>query len=171
MDRKLFKKLLSQVAKIESRADGGDRRSKVSETNTTYPVVIVKLIDKPGVCADCGRVCDHAPGRDFAWRQRRWHERCRVCKFARDPGTGQFAPAGSQAVILREPEPSPPPQPEPQLDTIETLPSEPDLVEYVEQVVVRDYHEFVIKEYSRCPVEPQPDQGDAPDFDNGSHKC
>jgi len=171
MDRKLFKKLLSRLATIESRADGGDRRSKVSETNTTYPVVIVKLLDKPCVCADCGRVCDHAPGRDYAWRQRRWHERCRVCKFARDPGTGQFAPAGSQAVILREPEPSLPPQPEPQLDTIETLPSEPDLVKYVDQVVVQECHEFVIKEYLRLPVEPQPDPGVALDSDNESRKC
>lgn len=191
MDREEYLKKLQALGEVEFAVEHDKRKNKAVVENESYPARLVRLYDRPGSCEDCGRICDNPPHRNLSYRGAGvWHERCCVCKFPRNPETGKFGPSPKQVqrakgvdltpedpyqeliedelsqIVVYEvksngQEPNQPQQSELQSEPTEPCPNEPVVVGYVEQVIVRECHESLIREFVKIPVILPPVQDDA----------
>ena len=176
MDQKKLEEICYELGECVRHADARsvDKRVQLVETES-QPIVIKRLKPKAETCGDCGREHHDRIVQLHVLKPAGWKTWCDACKLSRQPGTDYFGikpksdPAKPNHLGPREellPKPSQPQHQEPISTTIETVASEHCLGDYVEQVVVRHYHESVIREFVRNPVEPQLDQCDAPGSDS-----
>jgi len=168
MDQKKFEELCYQLGNCVRHADAAtaDSRTKLTE-GESHPVVIKSLKPAPHTCEDCDRELPDRKVRTHTLKPTGWRSHCSSCNQVRQPGNnyyGQRDPAlpsrlGVRPELLLEPIPEP--LLEPQLDTIESDSTTDTVVQYVEQVIVRDCHESLIREFVKIPVNLLPDSGDA----------
>lgn len=161
MEQKRFEQLVSQVADVELRPRDQPVLSASGEhwlTRDTGGMRILSLRLPHRQCSDCERVFEGAPERSFSRRAGEWREHCGGCNSYRNARTGEFEPRfKSKAVRPTKPLPTPAqqsPQPEPE-----------SIVCFHRQVIERDCHGSLIREYVDHPVEIQlfPDVVPEPD--------
>lgn len=179
MDPKIFRARLEEIAVVVQHADAltADKRRRLVERED-QPLIVVKLLDQPCVCTDCGLTLTKNPVRNHSRRNRGWRTHCDGCNRVRQPGTdyfGQRADRDERANRLGPrpellPPPSQPQQQDCQSATTASDPTAPVVVGFVEEVVEREYPESVIKEYLRTPIFAQPDQSCVPAADNATRK-
>lgn len=179
MDPKKLEEFCRQHGEVVRHADARsvDKRVHLEETES-QPIVVKRLLPLPHDCEDCGKSLPDRKVRSHYKKGDGWRSHCSGCNRSRQPGSDTY---GQVAVVKVEegikpnrlgpreellPVPIQPQHPEPLSTTIETSPTSDSEVEFVEQVVVRDYHESVITEYSRIPVLSQHQLCDAPDSDS-----
>lgn len=181
MDQKKLEEFCRAHAVCVKHADArtADKRTLLEETES-QPLVVKRLLPAPHTCEDCGRELADRKVRSHYWKAEGWRSHCGGCNKVRQPGSTVFGQtqgvkASERGVNITEeekpnrlgprPELLPVPIEQPltdlQSDPTEVCPNGHDLVGFVEQVVVRDYHESVIKEYSRLPVCSQAPECDA----------
>mgnify|MGYP003345166175 CR=1 FL=1 len=181
MDQKKLEEFCRAHAVCVKHADArnADSRTKLEES-PEQPIVVKELLPLPHDCEDCGRSLADRKKRTHTYTDKGWRSHCSGCNKARVPGSDVFGQtkgvkASERGININEeekvnrlgprpellPVPIEQPQPDLQSDPIEVCPNGHDLVGFVEQVVVRDYHESVIKEYSRLPVCSQAPECDA----------
>lgn len=178
MDQKKLEEFCYQHAECFRHADArtADKRVQLTESDS-QPVVVKRLLPLPHNCEDCGRSLPDRKVRSHYLKPEGWRSHCSGCNRMRQPGSDVFGQTtgvkasergvnrlGPRPELL--PEPIEQPQPVPQSIPTEVCPNGHDLVGFVEQVVVREYHGSVIKEYSRIPVCSQAPECDAPVLDN-----
>lgn len=151
MEQKRFEQLVSQVADIELRPRDQPVLSDTGEhwlSQDTGGMKIRNLRMPPRKCADCDRVFEGAPTRSFSRRGGQWREHCAGCNSYRDRVTGQFE-SRLKSIALRPTKPLPTPAPQ-------SPRTEPETTFCVhQQVIERDCHESLIREYVSHPVEIQ----------------
>lgn len=167
MDQKQFEEMCYQLGECVKHADAAtaDKRTQLIETEY-QPIVLTKYHAKPSLCLDCGKQQPDRISQTHAFKGIGWKSWCNMCKLSRQPGTDYF---GLKPKIEPAPEPILLSPPKPQLEPIEISPTSDSVVEFVEQVIVRDYHESVIREFVRIPIDPQPEPNDVPGPDNAIH--
>ena len=165
MEQKRFEQLVSQVADVELRPRDRPTLSASGEhwlTQDTGGMKIRSLRLPHRQCGDCERVFEGAPQRSFSRRAGQWREHCAGCNSYRDPRTGEFEPRfKSKAVKPTKPQPTPAQQ---------SPLSEPEsIVCFHRQVVERECHGSLIREYVNHPVEIQLLPGVVLDSDSAVH--
>ena len=177
MDQKKFEEICYELGECVRHADAAtaDKRTQLVETDS-QPIVIKKLKPLPSTCADCGKDQPDRISQTHALKPAGWKSWCNMCKLSRQPGTDYFGIKPKEPEEVKPnrlgpreellPKPILPQHPEPLSTTIETVASEHSPGDFVEQVVVKHYHESVIREFVRTPVESQPEQCDAPEPDS-----
>ena len=177
MDQKKFEEVcysLGQCVK-HAEAKSADKRTQLVESKE-QPLVLIKYYAKPMTCVDCGKDKPDRISQTHTFKGVGWKSWCDMCKLSRQPGTDYFGlkrPVETQEpeVIVPEPLPKPKPQQhsEPQSVTIENVPISDSGVGFVGQVIVKDYHESVIREFVRTPAIPPLDASGVQEPDNAIH--
>lgn len=181
MDQNKFEKLISEHYEYKRDTDGTRNCRKKEVINSTFPLVVTKK-KEPTPCEDCGKPLASGTEKKFNLRNKEWTERCANCRRLRDKVSGEMRylheitrlPVGrprleSDAISTDDLPKLLPQLQELQSTTTETVTISDQNDGFVEQVIERECHEFLIREYSRIPVESQPDSDDAQDSDNEAH--
>lgn len=93
MDRKKLEEFIGAHAEYTWHTDpGADSRRDPCSDNPSAMMVIVRMLDKPYDCADCGKTCTKPPERSITWNHPRkaWNQRCIGCKRSLNHDTGRF---------------------------------------------------------------------------------
>lgn len=182
MDDKKLEQFLKQYYEIRRNIDGArDKRCKDPD-NESHPITIIDRLPRKINCRDCNKELESGERRKFLAKNKEWVEGCADCRRFRDknsnlmmfmhelPKTVARPLKPASEVIQQDETPEiPQPQPESQSTTTETVTilHQPD--GSVVQVIERDCHESLIREYSTLPAFSQTDQCDAQELDNEAH--
>ena len=147
---------------VVQNADAGRQPKQAAKENiATHPIVITAWLPKQTQCDECDCVVKDRIHRLHRLQPQGWRSHCMACNLWRLPGTTRYgAPQPSvepQCPQTPAVDPMPPQLTEPQSSPTEVVPSEPVVHGFVQQVVVTDCHEFVIKEYLQIPILSQPE--------------
>jgi hypothetical protein len=162
MDQKKLLQHCKSLARVVQNADAGRQPKRAAKEDiATHPFVITAWLPRETQCDECDRVVTHRIHRLHRLQPTGWRSHCMACNLWRLPGTTHYgAPQViAQPALCESPavDPMPAQQSACQSHPTEVAPSEPAVAGFVEQVVVTECHEFVIKEYLQIPISSQPE--------------